>query len=222
MAKKIKPPRIYFCFRSPYSWIATRLIEEYLPAAEREQLEYQIFWQPDAITEESLQKQGGDFVYNHMNRERHLYILQDIKRITSTLNWQHVWPIDEDPWWELPTLAYLKAEELNAARIFRNALFKARWEDGLNIHQLDVIRQVANACQLDADEIAGAADDEAIKQKALDAALNMSNDEVFGVPFFIYRRHKFWGVDRLNEFVALLRGQDFNLVDLNKLQGQLV
>lgn len=219
MSTAKNPPKYYFCFRSPYSWIATRLIEEYLPEAERALLDYRIFWQPDAVTSQRLAERNGEFPYNHMNRERHLYILQDVKRITSALGWKHHWPVDEDPWWELPTLAYFKAESLGKGREFRNAVFKARWEDGLNIHELPVLEALAGECGLDPRDIALAAQDPVIKDRALEAALEIYEDGVFGIPFFMYKRNKFWGVDRIPEFLALLRGQPFGLVDIDKIRG---
>ena len=38
-----------------------------------------------------------------MSREKHFYILKDIKRLATDLNYQQVWPVDRNGW-DLPHL----------------------------------------------------------------------------------------------------------------------
>lgn len=208
MARK-RRPRFYFSFRSPFSWIAARVLAERLTPEEQAEIEYIPFWEPDQRTLARLRELGGEFLYTQMSREKHLYILQDIKRMTRSLGYQHVWPIDESPWWELPNLAYLAARRDGKADELRSAVYRARWEEGENIHDMAVIRRVAADIGLDPDRIAGAPEDPEIGEEAAQALLRSYKDGVFGIPFFVLGFERFWGLDRLAPFVAALRGEAY-------------
>ena len=52
--------RYYFSFRSPYSWIATRVLEERLPGAYGGEIEYVPTWEPDDRTATLLGHGDGD------------------------------------------------------------------------------------------------------------------------------------------------------------------
>src|SRR5262245_62169356 len=97
-----KRPRFYFSFRSPYSWMAARLLEERLDPRPYG-IEYIPFWEPDEHTLSLLRSRGSDFLYTPMSRQKHLYILQDIKRIATGLGYSMAWPRDRgNLWWDLP------------------------------------------------------------------------------------------------------------------------
>lgn len=212
MTKRKKRPKYFFCFRSPFSWIASKVFNEVLTEEEQAELEYHPFWEPDEKTQAGLEAQGGEFLYTQMSREKHLYILQDIKRLTKSLGYSHHWPIDEDPWWELPNLAYLAAERAGKGREFRDVTFRARWEDGENIHTFEVIKKLAGEVGLDPDEIARAPEDEEIRAQAVEAIMRCYKGGVFGVPLFIKGFEKFWGVDRLEPFLAAWRGESYDFL----------
>jgi 2-hydroxychromene-2-carboxylate isomerase len=210
---KKKRPRYYFCFRSPFSWIASKVFNARLTEMEQNDLEYRPFWEPDEKTMAAVKAQGGEFLYTTMSREKHLYILQDIKRLTKSLGYEHVWPIDENPWWELPNLAWFAAERAGKGREFRDAVFKSRWEDGENVHTIDVVRKLADKVGLDPNKIANAPEDPEIRAAAVEAIMRCHKDGVFGVPFFIKGFEKFWGVDRLEPFLAAWRQSPFEFLD---------
>jgi 2-hydroxychromene-2-carboxylate isomerase len=206
---KTKRPRFYFSFRSPFAWIAARYMKERMSPEALAQVEWIPYWEPDDRTLPALRAAGGDFLYAQMGREKHLYILQDIKRLTKSLGYEHVWPIDKSPWWELPNLAYLVAARLGKGPLLREAMYRARWEKGENIHTIETVRAVAAEVGLDPDVVAGAPEDEAARKEAVDALLRAYNDGVFGVPFFVKGFEKFWGVDRLLPFIAAVEGRPF-------------
>lgn len=207
--KASKRPRYYFSFRSPYSWIASRILADRLSPEEREPIEFIPYWEPTPQTLEALREQGGDFLYRPMSREKHLYILQDVKRLTRSLNLTHVWPIDRNPVWELPVLAYLVAEQCGRAEIFRTAVYRARWEEGVDIHTPDVLVRLAADCGVDPQEVREAPESPAVREKAVSLLLRAWNDDVFGIPYFLLGHDRYWGVDRLAGFLAALRGQPF-------------
>jgi 2-hydroxychromene-2-carboxylate isomerase len=201
---KRRVPRFFFSFRSPYSWLAARQIEERWPSIVP-QLEYIPFWEPDAYSLELLSARGGEFFYTPMSHQKHLYILQDIKRLVNKFGYQNAWPVDHNPWWELPHLAYLVARRMDKGHEFLWAVYRARWERGENICSADVIQRLGQEVGLDSEALVSAPDNPEIRAEGIDALYRIYQDSVFGVPFFSYGFEKFWGLDRLEDFVARLQ-----------------
>lgn len=197
--------RFYFSFRSPYSWLAARYVEE-RGGGKDEPIDYIPFWEPDARSLELLHARGGEWLYTPMSRAKHLYILQDIKRLVASRGYAMAWPVDIDPWWEVPHLAYIAARKEGKGHDFFWAVYRARWEEGRNICSPEVIRALARECDLDADGIAAAVDDPQVREEGAAALLACYRDEVFGVPYFVVGRERFWGVDRVSAFVERLLG----------------
>lgn len=201
-----RPPRFYFSFRSPYSWVAARLLrDEY--GVGPDEVEYIPTWEPDGETRALLEARGGRVIYSTMSRQKHLYILQDIKRLTTRLGYPMKWPVDREPWWELPNLAYLAARREGKEREFFWAAYGARWEEGEDICSVETVKRLAAAAGLDPEAAAAAPGDVELRAQGAEALYRCYRDGVFGVPFFIKGFEKFWGVDRLELFVAALRGQ---------------
>ncbi|KAA2254455.1 disulfide bond formation protein DsbA [Solihabitans fulvus] len=198
-----KPPRLYFSLRSPFSWMAVRQLEERLPDA-HEFIEYIPFWEPDARSQAALEQAGGEFHYSLMSKAKHLYILQDTKRLAERFGYQMKWPIDIDPWWELPHLAWIKAKQLGIQREYYQAVIAARWERGEDICEPEVLRSTLANAGLPVEPLVTAVDDEEIRAEGVAALLNIYHDDVFGVPYFKIGRHRFWGRDRLEDFMAVL------------------
>lgn len=196
-------PRFYFSFRSPYSWLASRLLKDKY-GLDHTRLEYIPSWEPDEITLQLLKERGGKVLYPSMSREKHLYILQDIKRMASHLGYSMTWPVDHQPWWELPNLAYLAARQQGRGREFFWSVYRARWEEGRDICSPEIIRALAKELDFDPDTIISAPENPALRQEGAEALLRCYRDGVFGVPFFILGYEKFWGVDRVDMFVAAL------------------
>jgi 2-hydroxychromene-2-carboxylate isomerase len=205
--KRQKPPRHYFCFRSPFSWMAFHYLRAQLSEAEWSSVELVPFWEPDETTMAGLRARGGRFLYHTMSREKHLYILQDVKRLAADLGLSHVWPIDEKPWWELPNLVYFAAAERGRGLAFVEAVFKARWEDGIDIHRPEALERICAELGLDPALAREASGQEQVREKAVATALRWEKDGLFGVPFFVVGFQKFWGVDRAGAFVQALRGE---------------
>jgi 2-hydroxychromene-2-carboxylate isomerase len=203
-SNKRKPPVHFFSFRSPYSWIADRMLRDALSAAELAAIEFVPYWEPDAATLALLRERGGEFLYRPMSREKHLYILQDVKRITRSLQLSHVWPIDRDPSWEQPVRAYLVARRLGRGAEFREALYRARWESGSDIHCPRVLAELADP--LGIGDLAAQMASSVTIEEAVQILLRAGNAGVFGVPFFQIGLEKFWGVDRVPAFISTLRG----------------
>jgi 2-hydroxychromene-2-carboxylate isomerase len=197
-------PRLYFSFRSPYSWMTVRRLRAEVPDAWTA-LDWFPYWDPDAGTAAALAERGAELPYSPMSRAKHLYILVDTKRLAQREGLDMSWPVDVDPWWELPHLAWLRARRLGRAEQFYDAVVAARWERGENICDPAVLRAVAVEAELDAESAVGAAGDPAVRAEGVDCLYAAYDDDVFGVPYLRWRRHRFWGFDRLDTFLATWR-----------------
>ncbi|MBL3669471.1 DsbA family protein [Streptomyces sp. M2CJ-2] len=199
-------PRWYFSFRSPYSWMAYRdLMADHRDVAE--QIDWLPCWEPDDPTEKTLEQSGVRLPYVPMSREKHLYILQDVRRLSRDRGLTVVWPVDREPRWEVSHLAYLVAEELGHGREFIDLVYRARWEEGRDISDPATIAGIAESLGLDPARLAGACDDPEVRERGTEALNAVHRDGVFGVPLFIDGYEKFWGMERLEGFVASVRSR---------------
>lgn len=196
-----RSPRLYFSFRSPYSWMTVERLRRELPREPHEVIEFVPFWDPDEKTAAALAERGAGFHYTQMSKAKHLYILQDTKRLSGRLGLTMAWPIDVDPWWELPHLAWLRASRAGLGREFYDAVIAARWERGEDVCRPDVLQRSAQAVGLDGDLLVSAADDAEVQAEAIDCLAAAWDDDVFGVPYLRLGRQRFWGIDRLDLFL---------------------
>jgi 2-hydroxychromene-2-carboxylate isomerase len=140
-----------------------------------------------------------------MSRAKSLYILQDVRRLARLRGLEMTWPVDRAPRWEVAHLAYLVAQRHDAGRAFVDAVYRARWQSGRNISDPDVIAAIGAQIGLDPVTLRRAGDDPDLREEGLNALRALVHDGVFGVPLFICGREKFWGVDRLADFAAMVR-----------------
>ena len=197
----IRKPRFYFSFHSPFSWMASHQLERRLPDS-HDVLEYIPLFEPDAQTTASIAERGIDMHYTAMSKAKHLYILQDTKRLSARIGLPMKWPIDVDPWWVLPHHAYLAARRLGHGRELYWALSSARWERGENICEVDVVRRIADSIGLDGDALAMAPANPEIRAEGMDCLEKAYLDDIFGMPYFKLGPHRFWGLDRLDDFLS--------------------
>jgi 2-hydroxychromene-2-carboxylate isomerase len=197
-------PRIYFSFRSPYSWLAVHdLVTKHADVAAG--LDWRPFWEPDERSLRLLEDAGGRFIYSPMSREKHLYMLGDVRRLAMQRNLSMTWPVDRAPWWEASHLAYLVAAEEGCGPQFIERVYRARWQEASDISDPTVIAELAADSGVSCPKTAAnAGDDDVLRGRGVDALLAVYQDGVFGVPFFVNRREKFWGVDRLDAFMRSL------------------
>jgi 2-hydroxychromene-2-carboxylate isomerase len=198
--------RFYFSLRSPYSWLAYRDLLSRYPDVARA-IEWRPFWEPDEESQRLLAEADGSFPYVEMSRAKSRYILQDVRRLARRRGLTIAWPVDRKPCWEVSHLAYLVARRLGAGERFIAAAYAARWEQGRDISDPATIAAIADDLGLDRLALSRAADDPRVRREGLRALQAIEADGVFGVPFFIKGYEKYWGVDRLPDFVAAVRGE---------------
>lgn len=196
-------PTCYFSFRSPYSWLARRDVESTHPHLVQE-LDWIPFWEPDERSQKMLAQAGGTFTYTPMSRAKHLYILQDVRRLAAQRDLDVCWPVDRDAWWEVPHLGYLVADAHGRGAEFITAVYRARWEDGRDVCKPETVASIARRLELPAAEVSTAVDNPDVRRRGLEVLLAIEHHGVFGVPFFMNGFAKYWGTDRLPAFVATL------------------
>ncbi len=197
-------PRLYFSFRSPYSWLTVHRLRAAVPDA-FERLDWYPYWDPDQQTSDGLVARQAELHYVQMSRAKHLYLLLDTKRLSQRLDLPMAWPIDVDCWWELPHLAYLVARRHGRAMAFYDEIVAARWGRGEDICTPEVVRKAAAAAGVDPELAANAPYDPSIRAEAVDCLVTAYEDDVFGIPYLRWGRHRFWGYDRLDDFLAVWR-----------------
>jgi 2-hydroxychromene-2-carboxylate isomerase len=199
-----RQPRIYFSFRSPYSWLSVhRLLAEIPDLFER--VEMIPYWDPDPRTDAALRAAGAEFHYVQMSKAKHLYLLHDTKRLAADLGVAMAWPIDIDAWWEPAHLGFLVAARHGVAQRYYAALTEARWGRGERIYDPAVLTAVASAAGLDPALVLGAPEDPDVRAESVGCLVRAYHDDIFGIPYFRVGRHRFWGYDRVDAFLAALR-----------------
>ena len=188
--------RFYYGLRSPYAWLAWRLLRRHLAPDDFARIELAPLWDPEPATRAVLEAGGSGFLYRPMARERHFYILADVRRLAGHLGCHVAWPGEPTvPHWELAHLACLAAAP-GAARIaLVDALFAARWEQGRDICNPAVVDAVLAATGSPLRSAALASP--RLQLVAVDALRLAWTDRVFGLPYFVTGRAGYWGVDRL-------------------------
>ncbi|MFV2101616.1 DsbA family protein [Micromonospora sp. LOL_024] len=197
-------PRLYFSFRSPYSWLTLHRLRREVPDI-FDQIDCYPYWDPDAKTNAGLAERGAELHYTQMSRAKHFYILQDTKRLAGQAGLAMAWPIDVDPWWDLPHLAWLRARREGRAVPFYDALVAARWERGEDICTPEVVARAAVVAGVDPDAARTAPEDAEIRAEGIDCLAAAYDDDVFGIPYLRLGRHRFWGLDRVDHFLAAWR-----------------
>lgn len=201
---RYKTPTIFFSFRSPFSWMALHVLRREFPDYTT-RFDMVPFFEPDPDSARELAARGGAFHYVAMSKAKHLYILNDTKRLARRMGLTLSWPVDVDPRWDLPHLAWLRARELGCDEALYDAITQARWERGENICEEQVLLSVLDAAELPAGELVDAAADPRIRALGVDALMQLYRDDVFGVPYFRVGRDKFWGLDRVQDFITAYR-----------------
>jgi 2-hydroxychromene-2-carboxylate isomerase len=200
----MRRPRLYFSFRSPYSWMAVQRLRRAIPDL-FEVAEWYPYWDPDVDTERALRERGAQLPYQPMSKAKHLYVLGDTKRLAGRLGLAMAWPVDHDPWWEVPHLAWLAARRIGAGQRCYDALVTARWQRGEDICERAVLRRVVADAGLPAELLHAAVDHPQVRAEGVDCLFAAYEDDVFGVPYLRLGRQRFWGIDRVEMFLEAYR-----------------
>lgn len=194
--------RCYFSLRSPYAWLALRELQQ-RASGHKSGIEFLPFFEPHGRVRELLLEMGGECLYLPMSKEKHLYILSDVKRLMRRQGLVPKWPAELDVDWTAPHCAYLCCPGASLKQAFVTAAMEKRWLHGADICGWDAVRALLRdlTAHEEADFIIDAAQSEATASAAAAVLYQAWEDGVFGVPFLVAGREKFWGHDRLDMFM---------------------
>ncbi|WP_299439588.1 2-hydroxychromene-2-carboxylate isomerase [uncultured Rhodospira sp.] len=186
-----EPIDFHFDFSSPYGYVAAHLIE---PLAQRHIRS--VTWRPTLLGP-AMKVSGNQPLADQPLKGQ--YMRHDVPRLCRRHGIPFAWP---EPF-PIATVAPARAvywlwdRDPDQAVAYAKAAYRAYFADGRAIGDTDVALAVAAEQGLDAEALAAALQDQAVKDRtkaAVEASIKLG---VFGSPFFFVDEEPFWGVDRL-------------------------
>ena len=187
----MEKPRIYYAFRSPYSRLGLHLIKQ--AGLDVELIPFT--GPPDGIA----------FSDPVANPAKLAYYLQDAPRMTMRMGLPVARPKPFEADFTPANNAAITAELDGKGLDFAIAVSDARWGEGRDVSDFDVLKECAQAIGWAADRIDAAQSDEAVKNAVAAHRELVEKDKVFGVPFAVTQSSKYWGHDRFELLVEELR-----------------
>jgi len=180
-------PRFYFAAMSPYSWLAAERIGTVLPQAT---------WVP--VTAAFVFKANGRTSWG-LTEQRERGIAESEQRARAyglgPIHWPDPWPASDIP----VARAMTFAASIDRLAPYALGCMRLAFLEGRGLEQTETLRDAADRCGIDADELTAALARDEIKQALrdeTDAAVALG---VFGVPTVIVEGELFWGDDRLQD-----------------------
>jgi 2-hydroxychromene-2-carboxylate isomerase len=120
----------------------------------------------------------------------------------------HAIPFKMNPRFPLNTLHVMRgavaAQRLGCFASYVDVVMAAMWQNGSDLSDLDVVRDVLNGAGLDSGALLALADDPEVKTELIDNTEAAAKRGAFGVPTFFVADEMFWGKERLGQVEAAL------------------
>lgn len=196
--RPMRSPRWYVSVRSPYSWLALRDAEGYGSELLADS-EMRVFFEPTEELAGNVTEKSAVFHYTPMSRAKHLYILRDVARLARQRELTLTWPVDENPAWEVSSVALARVLEESPSEGKRLALVlaNARWIEGRNVHEESTVADCLTGMGLDS-RLASLHRTEEGLEIGRTVLKQLDRDGVFGVPYLVVGRETYWGLERLS------------------------
>ncbi len=193
----------WFDFSSPYSYLASELIDTLAVKYERK-----VKWRPIMLGA-ALKATGGKLLTDIPLKGE--YSLRDFDRSARFYGVPFRFPSKFPQITLAAARAYywLHGQDCAKAREFARAVFRALWVDHKDVSDINVIGELAASLGIDRAQLEVAVADPAIKEKTkqeTDAAIAQG---MFGAPFFLVDGEPFWGADRLPQIEKWLQTGGF-------------
>ncbi|BBO22243.1 MAG: hypothetical protein AMXMBFR31_05020 [Candidatus Desulfobacillus denitrificans] len=197
------PIEFYFDFSSPYSYIASEMIDGLAERYGRK-----VKWRP-MLLGVVFQKTGQPLLVNVPLKGE--YSLRDFARSAR----YHGVPFNFPAKFPLSTVSaarayyWLHGQDCAKARQFARAAFRAYWVDGRDISDLAVLQEIAAGLGVDPAALAAGVATPEIKERLraeTEAALAKG---MCGAPWFVVDGEPFWGADRLPQIEKWLQTGGF-------------
>ena len=184
------PPQFFFGAMSPYSWFAAERIGSLLPDAE---------WHP--VFAGAVFRAHGRSSWG-LGERREAGLIDCQARAAAhglgPIRWPDPWPTND----VTIARALTFGQRRGVLRPFALAAMRLAFLEGGDLGELSVVLRAGERAGLDADELASAVQDQAVKDALRDTndlALSLG---VFGVPTVIADGELYWGDDRLDQVAA--------------------
>lgn len=195
-----KPVEFYFDFSSPYGYLASLKSHEIERESGRE-----VVYRPylmGAVFKTTGRRPLADhpLVWDYARRD----IERCARRIGTPFSLPEPFPVVTAS----ACRAFYWTEEKEgheAARDLAHRLYAAYFVEGRDISSREVVIAVAAGETHDADVVAGALEDEAIRQRLRDITAQSAQRGIFGSPFFLVDGEPFWGHDRIADVIEWSR-----------------
>ncbi|WP_432473928.1 2-hydroxychromene-2-carboxylate isomerase [Amphritea sp. HPY] len=190
-----EPLEIFFNFRSPYCYLASKRMFDLL-----QQFDIDLLWRP-------LAGWSGRSAPERQ-KSKLAVVRQDVKRFCRKLDIPFTPPpMHTDG--TLAALGSLAAEKAGLLQPYVIGVMHQEWGEGNDIGDIDVLYRVAEDIGL-----ARSLLDQAVSGPANEAVLDLNwqiaqEKGAFGVPTFIVGGELFWGNDRIDFVADLLREKGF-------------
>ncbi len=186
-----EPIAFYFDFSSPYSYLASELID---PVAEK--YGRKVRWRPIMLGA-AFKAVGTQPLVSYPIKGQ--YSKRDFDRSARFYGIPFRFPSR----FPVVTLAaarayyWLHGQDCATARTFAHAVFRAYWVDDRDIGETDTVLAIAAAQGIDGNALAAAIATPEIKDRLKQETEAAIDQGMFGAPYFVVDGEPFWGVDRL-------------------------
>lgn len=190
---------VYFYFDpvSPYSWLAAERFDAVEDAGGH------IVCRPVLFA--GLLKAHGTLGPAEVPAKR-AYVFRDVMRQAARFGLAFRGP-PTHPFNPLPALRAGHAIKDDKARqVYVQALLRAVWREGADVTVPEVLGDILRSSGLEPGPVLEAIRSEEIKQALAKAGQDALEAGIFGVPSFIVGHELFWGSDRIDSLIWVLRG----------------
>ena len=197
------PIEFYFDFSSPYSYLASELIDELAAKYGRT-----VDWRPMMLGAAFKLTGSAPLVQIPVKGE---YSKRDFDRSARFLGVPYKFP----PSFPAVTLSaarayyWLHQQDCAKARKFAHAIFRAYWVEGRDIADLAVVQDIAAGLGIGKETLAEAVAKPEIKERLKQETDGALARGMFGAPYFIVDGEPFWGADRLPQIEKWLQTGGF-------------
>ncbi|GIW21717.1 MAG: 2-hydroxychromene-2-carboxylate isomerase [Candidatus Sericytochromatia bacterium] len=195
----------YFDYVCPYSFLAWRKIN-------RIWQDYDLILKAEPVLLFEILSKYNTKHFSEIEEKKE-YFYRDILRSAGKETVGLVFP----PNYPFNSLIALKATYLMKGKpeyyTFITHLFTLCWQEGTDISNIELIKKVMKIYSLDIEAINN---NEILENIKLNTDIAIKENKVFGLPFVIFEKEKFWGNDRIDILEEYLKGEDF--VDKKELK----
>jgi 2-hydroxychromene-2-carboxylate isomerase len=198
-----EPIEFYFDFASPYSYLASELIDDVAAKYGRK-----VKWRPIMLGA-AFKAVGTQPLISYPIKGQ--YSKRDFDRSARFYGVPFRFPSK----FPVVTLAaargyyWLHGTDCTKAREFARAVFRAYWVEDRDIGELDTVLAIADHLQIDRDALTTAVATPEIKDRLKHETEAAIDKGMFGAPYFLVDGEPFWGVDRLPQIEKWLQTGGF-------------